>query len=595
MKSSDAQKRLPAIFLVIVLLFQICGFYVQADELTDTEKQLEEKKNNYTNQQSELEKKKAEEGTLAQQYEAIRGQLGGLQIEYDRKVAELTAKEEALNRLIAEAEEKETLLEERQELIGLRIRSLYKKTQNPPIISFLSDNELASVAEDYTYRTKTLEEDRRNAIALGIEIDALLIEKQNNEQLKVSLEQEKANLIASIKQTQQNMIYTNSQLSNNKSTQNQLVQQLAGLQNEISSLTQKQQEILAAKAAAAAAKNTVGNSEQAWTPITEAALCGSGFYSLWTYGYPHRVGMNQYGAYGRALAGQTYSQILSAYYANTTLEKVNTDALQIRVEGNDEQGRYVNEVMSFEDKYLLGMAEMPSSWSLEAQKAQAVAARTYALQYTQDGNKPICPNQNCQVYNMDKVTNPAAALWHQAVKETKGMVLKSGGTYISAWYASTAGGATLSSEEVWGGYRAYALSMADVDGAGKAYDGPDHGNSPWFHKAWGDKACLTKAEMTDLLNAALLPDSYKEHLSSAANGGYTPEEVLTTLVSEGIAPITDITTVTATVGIKNTTALTVMSAEGSRSLDPAHFKLAYNLRSPGTNAIWTTKYDIQTS
>jgi stage II sporulation protein D len=46
-----------------------------------------------------------------------------------------------------------------------------------------------------------------------------------------------------------------------------------------------------------------------WTVVKEGAS-----WNFYTRGYPHRVGLCQYGAKGRADAGQNYSQILSHYY-----------------------------------------------------------------------------------------------------------------------------------------------------------------------------------------------------------------------------------------------------------------------------------------
>ena len=47
-------------------------------------------------------------------------------------------------------------------------------------------------------------------------------------------------------------------------------------------------------------------------------------------GYGHGVGLSQYGARGRALAGQTAAQILAHYYAGTTIGSITTDA-RIRI------------------------------------------------------------------------------------------------------------------------------------------------------------------------------------------------------------------------------------------------------------------------
>jgi hypothetical protein len=65
----------------------------------------------------------------------------------------------------------------------------------------------------------------------------------------------------------------------------------------------------------------------------------------------------------------------------------------------------VNDV-SLED-YLKGIAEVPSSWPAEALRAQAIAARTYALWVLQAGpageaaglGAQICATESCQVYS----------------------------------------------------------------------------------------------------------------------------------------------------------------------------------------------------
>src|SRR5262245_12494520 len=46
-------------------------------------------------------------------------------------------------------------------------------------------------------------------------------------------------------------------------------------------------------------------------------------------GYGHGVGMSQYGAYGQALAGRTYDQILSYYYTGTQIGKAGRKELRV--------------------------------------------------------------------------------------------------------------------------------------------------------------------------------------------------------------------------------------------------------------------------
>lgn len=55
-----------------------------------------------------------------------------------------------------------------------------------------------------------------------------------------------------------------------------------------------------------------------WTSVKE-----SGSWNFYSRGYPHRVGMCQYGAYGRATAGQNHTQILSHYYEGTSIASFN--------------------------------------------------------------------------------------------------------------------------------------------------------------------------------------------------------------------------------------------------------------------------------
>ena len=79
---------------------------------------------------------------------------------------------------------------------------------------------------------------------------------------------------------------------------------------------------------------------------------------------------------------------------------------------------------------------------LEAQKAQAIAARTYAVrnlgQYRAEGYD-ICPGPACQAY---KGFSGEEVLSDQAVRETAGLIAVHGGKPIDALYTSTCGGET---------------------------------------------------------------------------------------------------------------------------------------------------------
>ncbi|WP_027892759.1 SpoIID/LytB domain-containing protein [Calidithermus chliarophilus] len=99
-------------------------------------------------------------------------------------------------------------------------------------------------------------------------------------------------------------------------------------------------------------------------------------------------------------------------------------------------------------------SEMPPNFPLEALKAQAVAARTYAYSrmtappernYWKSLGADVDDSTNEQVYN----GQPPQPSTDQAVAETLGQVLTYRGALVQAFYFSTSPGSTASIEEVW--------------------------------------------------------------------------------------------------------------------------------------------------
>lgn len=135
------------------------------------------------------------------------------------------------------------------------------------------------------------------------------------------------------------------------------------------------------------------------------------------------------------------------------------------------------------DYYLLGVvpSEMPGSWPLEALKAQAVAARSYAWPRV-DGNGEfdIGASSASQNYKGYLHEYPRS---NNAVAQTAGQVITYNGRVVAAYYHSSAGGYTENSEYAFvtaagnpGSKVAYCRGKADVDENGLAYDrnSPDY-------------------------------------------------------------------------------------------------------------------------
>lgn len=128
-------------------------------------------------------------------------------------------------------------------------------------------------------------------------------------------------------------------------------------------------------------------------------------------------------------------------------------------------------IVGLED-YLKGVvpSEMSESWPAEALKAQAVAARTFAL-YTKGEEKhdgyDLCASTHCQVY--EGISCEAASA-NSAVAATRGEVLCYKGEVIYAAFHADSGGFTAGSEEVWGGKQPYLRPVKDNTAGSPCHD-----------------------------------------------------------------------------------------------------------------------------
>lgn len=124
------------------------------------------------------------------------------------------------------------------------------------------------------------------------------------------------------------------------------------------------------------------------------------------------------------------------------------------------------------EEYLLGVVprEMPADWPLEALKAQAVAARTYATYHVLTGgygDYDVRNTTDSQVYGGYSAEDPRASA---AVQATAGEVAVYGGALINAYFFSSSGGYTEANENVWSGSALpYLRPVPDYDQ-----------DSPWF-------------------------------------------------------------------------------------------------------------------
>jgi stage II sporulation protein D len=102
------------------------------------------------------------------------------------------------------------------------------------------------------------------------------------------------------------------------------------------------------------------------------------------------------------------------------------------------------------DDYVRGVVanEMPASWPQQALRAQAVAARSYALSTSRPGPFDLYADTRSQVYD-GKSSETAAT--NRAVEATAGRVVTYHGRIATTYYFSTSGGRTEAAQFGFGG------------------------------------------------------------------------------------------------------------------------------------------------
>jgi stage II sporulation protein D len=106
-------------------------------------------------------------------------------------------------------------------------------------------------------------------------------------------------------------------------------------------------------------------------------------------------------------------------------------------------------------------SEMPAQWPLAALRAQAVAARTYAMAQRRPAQLfDLQANVASQMY---KGAGAETSSTRQAVAQTNGQVLLYRGRLINAVFHSCSGGSTENSGEIWNRQLPYLTSVPDFD------------------------------------------------------------------------------------------------------------------------------------
>jgi stage II sporulation protein D len=172
------------------------------------------------------------------------------------------------------------------------------------------------------------------------------------------------------------------------------------------------------------------------------------------------------------------------------------------------------------ETYLKGVvpAEAIPSWSVEALKAQAVAARTYAAAYVATYGY-ICTTSACQNWNPALRTTKT----DQVVDATRGELMTYQGGMIWAYYGSTCGGQTCTSPDA---AAAYCVSV--LCGTGQPTDLSSEGAAAAFWKSTSVSAYCSGSSLfrwSWTVSPRSVEEAILDKYLPAAGVGYQPGQL----------------------------------------------------------------------
>ena len=502
----------------------------------------------------------------------LEGELQNLEIKIKNAQNSIAAAKRQAQELQADISQRDEAMAVQYVVLSHRIAEQYKRsrTANPFMVLF-SSHTASALTKDLAYRSSIETQDNRLITTISQEIESL-------EQDKKKLESDQVRLAALQTQLDGQALFFRGEIAKAKSYQ----QKLSG---QIASLSSQQQSIINSRSGTTT--TSVGS-----VPLADDFNASIGYksqapgnsFAVFSFGaYTHRNGMSQYGARKQAEDGKNYKDIINWYYGHG-VKKDDGMSGSIEVQG---QGN-----MSMQ-KYLYGIAEMPSSWPIEALKAQAIAARSYANR----AGKPICTTEACQVFSKSKSDNPPAE-WKKAVDETEKEIIDGD---VSAQYSSTMGG--YSNTSGW--------DTTDRSGgsnwSSKAWE--SLASSPWFYKSWyrsgyskSGANCgrshpwLSQEEFSDIVNAWIVrknpngaevnriqPITINDCSVGGSGGGnpYSLSELRDKAGNSGGA-VTTISSVTVSHSNAGQTSNVILQTNrGEIRISGSEFKESFNLRAPG--------------
>jgi peptidoglycan hydrolase CwlO-like protein len=318
-----------AFFVLVIMVFIVSHQIARAESLGDIEKQI-------ADLQHQMELSMSATAPLESEVAKLSKQLAGIQAQISQSGITI----EELGNSIGERDKK---IKSQYEVLAAKVRDLYKKSRHySPLLVFASSSTASDLTRGLAYKAAGADEDKN--LIVSITVDILKLEAD-----KKQIEEDRNRLAGLQKKLDTQKAFFEKEIAGAKKWQ-------AELSGKIATLTAKQQAILSEKSGTF--QTTVGD-----VPLADDSASrpdyNPGFspaFAMFSFGAPHFKGMSQYGAFGRAKAGQSFETILKAYYGNGIEIRDHNPDVQIKVDG---YGSF-----SLED-YAKRIYEMPGSWGEE--------------------------------------------------------------------------------------------------------------------------------------------------------------------------------------------------------------------------------------
>jgi uncharacterized protein YlxW (UPF0749 family) len=574
-------------FFILLSFFILFLQFTPAYSVTedDIEDKIEETQEEIEENESKLESIEARIKEISESNYSVTQKINLLTEEITEVEEEVEEKDKEIQRKLNEIDAKERILAEKRDMLASISDELYRESRVGSIEFFFSKSGIDDLIQSFFIKRSAISFLKDEITQITGEFEDLTLLKQELEDEKKELDAQKKDLDDSYDLLAAERAKLQRELNEKYNSRNLISRTINGLKSELSDL---QYHLLVVRQGGTNvnASSVPGNTDNYSTLAGFRANAPNNTFGVFSIGaYTHRNGMSQWGAKARAEAGQSYTKILSAYYPGKSI-RTNTVVIDGKTEDimtNIKTTTYGT--LNFEDDYLLRLGEMPEYFPMEALKAQAIAARTYAVNYTQNGDGTICTSQRCQVIHSSKKTGK----WKDAVEATRGKILtSSSGSPFSSQYAAVHGG--------WSNTAGW--DTTDGTGSGdwmaRAYDSLS--GVSWFYKTWyiplgsssncGRYPWLTQTEMSDIVNAYQVwvqndrSDNRIIPVNDACHSSGNPysHSELRNLANKSVSSITTVVTSNSN---GSTGSITFYTNAGNITIGANDFKTVYNMRAPG--------------